>query len=84
MAERCAPELLPYPEELVDRVMERIKTQVSNILSLYLSFVIYDMLFASSECPEEFRISWFLKSAEFFFGEVSVGGKSAENCGLEE
>jgi len=36
VAERCAPELLPYPEELVDRVMERIKTQVSD--SLYSSF----------------------------------------------
>lgn len=33
VAERCAPELLPYPEELVDRVMERIKTQVSNFSS---------------------------------------------------
>ena len=29
VAERCAPELLPYPEDLVDRVMDRIKTQVS-------------------------------------------------------
>ena len=26
--ERTAPELLPYPSELVDRVMERVKTQV--------------------------------------------------------
>jgi GINS complex subunit 4 len=26
--ERTAPELLPYPAELVDRVMERIKLQV--------------------------------------------------------
>jgi GINS complex subunit 4 len=30
VAERCASELLPYPEELIDRVMERIKMQVSN------------------------------------------------------
>lgn len=30
VAERCAPELLPYPEELIDRVMERIKMQVSD------------------------------------------------------
>lgn len=28
VAERCAPELLPYPEELIDRVMDRIKVQV--------------------------------------------------------
>ncbi|KEQ72044.1 DNA replication complex GINS protein SLD5 [Aureobasidium namibiae CBS 147.97] len=31
VAERCAPELLPYPEELVDRVMERIKTQIETV-----------------------------------------------------
>lgn len=30
VAERCAPELLPYPEELIDRVMDRIKVQVRN------------------------------------------------------
>lgn len=29
VAERAAPELLPYPAELVERVMERIKLQVS-------------------------------------------------------
>lgn len=28
VAERTAPELLPYPSELVDRVMERVRTQV--------------------------------------------------------
>lgn len=36
VAERCAPELLPYPEELIDRVMERIKTQVSNSSILHM------------------------------------------------
>jgi hypothetical protein len=35
VAERCAPELLPYPEELIDRVMDRIKVQVRNIISSY-------------------------------------------------
>lgn len=32
VAERCAPELLPYPEELIERVMERVKLQVSLCL----------------------------------------------------
>ena len=39
MAERCAPELLPYPEELIDRVVERIKTQVSKASFLNFLFV---------------------------------------------
>jgi GINS complex subunit 4 len=28
VAERVAPELLPYPEELMDRILERIAKQV--------------------------------------------------------
>lgn len=28
--ERTSPELLPYPSDLADRVMDRIKTQVST------------------------------------------------------
>ena len=28
VAERVAPELLPYPEELMERVLERIRKQV--------------------------------------------------------
>jgi len=39
VAERCAPELLPYPEELIDRVMERIKTQVSKLSFFILHFL---------------------------------------------
>ncbi|KAK0790769.1 GINS complex subunit [Friedmanniomyces endolithicus] len=31
VAERTAPELLPYPTELVERVMERLGKQISNI-----------------------------------------------------
>ena len=31
IAERCAPELLPYPTELMDRVLSRISTQISTI-----------------------------------------------------
>ncbi|KEQ99581.1 hypothetical protein AUEXF2481DRAFT_184012 [Aureobasidium subglaciale EXF-2481] len=30
VAERCAPELLPWPEELVERVMDRIKLQLDK------------------------------------------------------
>jgi GINS complex subunit 4 len=31
IAERCAPELLPYPTELMDRVLARIASQISII-----------------------------------------------------
>jgi GINS complex subunit 4 len=31
--ERTAPELLPYPAELVDRTMERVAKQVCNCLA---------------------------------------------------
>lgn len=35
--ERSAPELLPWPAELMDRVLERIRQQVSTFLILPLS-----------------------------------------------
>lgn len=31
VAERVAPELLPYPEELMERVLERIRKQVCRL-----------------------------------------------------
>ena len=34
--ERTAPELLPYPADLCDRVMDRIKKQVSSTQSISL------------------------------------------------
>jgi GINS complex subunit 4 len=32
VAERVAPELLPYPEELMERILERIARQVCGAL----------------------------------------------------
>lgn len=48
VAERCAPEILPYPEELVDRVMERIKVQVSRKARFLLFFLC--LVFVWSAC----------------------------------
>ena len=31
VSERCAPELLPYPTELMDRVLSRIASQIATI-----------------------------------------------------
>lgn len=55
VAERCAPELLPYPEELVDRVMERIKTQVSKYFFRF--FFSFDSLMDYSSFVEGLRIA---------------------------
>lgn len=36
VTERCAPEILPWPESLMERVLERINAQVfSRFLSLF-------------------------------------------------
>jgi hypothetical protein len=48
VAERCAPELLPYPEELIDRVMERIKMQVSILL--FPSFFLFRLFVCFERC----------------------------------
>lgn len=45
VAERCAPELLPYPEDLIDRVMDRIKVQVRRyFLFFFFSLIWMDIL----------------------------------------
>lgn len=38
VAERVAPEILPYPESLMERVLERIRKQVSMAEVVYISF----------------------------------------------
>ena len=50
VTERCAPELLPYPGELIDRVMERIRLQVRQsyfLTHLLHSFLLRDVLIES-------------------------------------
>jgi hypothetical protein len=47
VAERCAPEILPYPEELIDRIMERIKMQVSNRYSFFFFSCFVTLLYQS-------------------------------------
>lgn len=41
VTERCAPEILPWPESLIERVLDRINAQVPKIffLSFFRSFV---------------------------------------------
>ncbi|KAL2412495.1 hypothetical protein ABEF95_006324 [Exophiala dermatitidis] len=47
-SERCAPELLPYPSDLLDRVMARIQTQITKIEDLASSGAMTEPSLASN------------------------------------
>lgn len=35
VTERCAPEILPWPESLMERVLDRVNAQVTILLSFF-------------------------------------------------
>ena len=57
--ERSAPEILPWPESLMDRMMERIRRQVADVVPSSAQREL--MLFARSSLSRNKRVTWIPK-----------------------